>query len=100
MPNFPFWTIETTRRHGIRRRPVQLLTPQTYPEAVGQWLVDYRETSGDLGFTEIRVLEHPMPGIEPIDSDPHLLIQTLRDTTRRIQTEQDAVFGRYRRLEH
>src|SRR3954451_13710441 len=64
----PFWTIETTRVRGFwRRARRELLVAQTRPECVGGWLLEYlRANPWDHKFTQLRVLEHPLEGIEPL----------------------------------
>jgi hypothetical protein len=82
MPSHPYWTIETARPHGFwRRRPKALMAPQTRPECVGTWLLEYLdEHPWDHTFAEIRVLEHPLEGIEPIEVDrPRGFIDYARD---------------------
>jgi hypothetical protein len=68
MTPHPYWTIESARNRGLlRRRPEQLMAPQTRPQDVGQWLLEYLERHPrDPAFADLRVLEHPLEGIEPL----------------------------------
>ena len=82
MPSYPCWTIETARPRGFwRRRPKTLMAPQTRPQCVGTWLLEYLdEHPWDHTFSDIRVLEHPLEGIAPIEVDrPRGFIDYARD---------------------
>jgi hypothetical protein len=82
MTAHPHWTIETARRHGfLRRRPKQLMAPQDRPQDVGQWLTEYLDQHpSDHAFRRLRVLEHPLEGIAPIEIErPRGFIDYARD---------------------
>jgi hypothetical protein len=83
MPSYPSWTIESARPRGLffRRRRTQLLVAQTRPECVGWWLAEYLEQHpSDHSFSALRVLEHPLEGIEPIVIErPRGFIDYFRD---------------------
>ena len=82
MPSHPYWTIETARPRGFwRRRRETLMAPQTRPECVGTWLIEYLEQHPtDHTFSGIRVLEHPIEGVAPLVVDrPRGFIDYARD---------------------
>ena len=77
----PYWTIESARPRGLFRRRRLLLVEQTRPECVGWWLDEYlRENPWDHTFSELRVLEHPLEGIAPLEIErPRGFLDYFRD---------------------
>jgi len=80
---YPFWTIESARPRGffLRRRRTLLLVAQSRPECVGWWLDEYlSQNPSDHTFSALRVLEHPLEGIEPLVIErPRGFIDYFRD---------------------
>ena len=77
----PYWTIESARPRGLFRRRRLLLVEQTRPECVGWWLDEYlRENPSDHTFSALRVLEHPLEGIAPLEIErPRGFLDYFRD---------------------